>query len=62
MNGVQENHAAELERQQMIKQAHALVAAIASKPGSAKLLRGILPTLQMYAGYKTNRVRQRQRG
>lgn len=62
MNGAQENHAAELERQQLIKQAHSLVAAIASRPGATKLLRGIMPTLELYAGYKSNCVRRRQRG
>lgn len=46
------------ERQQLIKQAHSLIAAIASRPGSTKLLRGIMPTLQLYAGYKTNRKRR----
>lgn len=48
----QQTHAAELERQQLIKQAHSLVAAIANRPGSTKLLKGIVPTLEMYAGYK----------
>lgn len=48
-------HAAELERQQLIKQCHSLVAAIASKPSSIKLLRGILPMLEIYASYKANR-------
>lgn len=60
MNGAQENHTAELERQQLIKQAHSLVAAIASRPGATKLLKGIMPTLEMYAGYKANRVRRRR--
>lgn len=69
MNGAQENHAAELERQQLIKQAQALVAAmlakrsafgIASRPGATKLLKGVMPTLEMYAGYKANRVRRRR--
>ena len=55
-----ENHAAaELERQQLIKKCHSLVAAIASRPGSTKLLRGILPTLEIFAGYKANSLRQR---
>lgn len=52
-------HAAELERQQLIKQAHCLVAAIASRPGSIKLLRGVIPMLEIYAGYKASRARQR---
>ena len=60
MNESQQTHAAELERQQLIKQAHSLVAAIASRPGATKLLKGIMPTLEMYAGYKSNRVRQRR--
>lgn len=55
-------HAAELERQQLIKQCHCLVAVIASRPGAIKLLRGILPMLEIYAGYKANRVLRRQRG
>lgn len=50
---------AELERQQLIKQAHCLVAAIASRPGAIKLLRGVIPMLEIYAGYKANRARQR---
>jgi len=54
-------HAAELERQQLIKQAHCLVAVIASRPGSIKLLQGVIPMLEIYAGYKANRVRRRQR-
>lgn len=58
MNGTQEDHTAELDRQQLIKQAHALVAAIASRPGATKLLKGIMPTLQLYAGYKSNRARR----
>lgn len=53
--------AAELERQQLIKQAHSLVAAIASRPGATKLLRAVVPMLQMYAAYKTTR-RHRGRG
>lgn len=54
-------HNAELERQQLVKQAHCLVAAIASRPGSIKLLQGVIPMLKIYAGYKANRVRRRQR-
>ncbi len=55
-----ENHAAaELERQQLIKKCHSLVAAIANRPGSTKLLRGILPTLEIFAGYKANRRKYR---
>lgn len=55
-----ENHTAELERQQLIKQAHSLVAALASRPGATKLLKGVMPTLELYAGYKSNRVRRRR--
>lgn len=55
-------HNAELERQQLVKQAHCLVAAIASRPGAIKLLRGVIPTLEIYASYKANRVRRRQQG
>jgi hypothetical protein len=55
-----ESHiAAELERQQLIRQCHSLVAAIANRPGSTKLLKGILPTLEVFAGYKANSLRQR---
>ena len=43
-----ENHtAAELERQQLIRHCHSLVAAIANRPGSIKLLKGIVPTLEI---------------
>jgi hypothetical protein len=52
-------HAAELERQDLIKQAHCLIAVIASRPGSIKLLRGILPVLQQYAQYKSRQRRKR---
>lgn len=55
---VSENYAAELERQQLIKHCHALVAVIASRPGSTKLLRGIVPTLEQFAAYKVNRVQR----
>lgn len=44
----------ELERQQLIKQAHSLIAVIASRPGSIKLLRGVIPMLETYAAYKSN--------
>lgn len=50
-----QNHAAELERQELIKRCHSLVAAIANRPGSIKLLLGIVPTLEIFAGYKSNR-------
>ena len=51
---------AELEHQQLVKQAHCLVAAIANRPASVKLLRKVIPMLEIYAGYKANRVRRRQ--
>ncbi len=47
-----------LEHQELIKQCHYLIAAIANRPGGTKLLQGILPTLQMYAQYKANRKRR----
>lgn len=49
------NKTAELERQQLIEQCYRLIAAIASRPGSTKLLRGVLKSLEIYAGYKANR-------
>jgi len=58
MNENQQTHAAELERQQLIKQCHSLIAAIASRPGATKLY-GIMPTLEQYAAYKQNRRRFR---
>jgi hypothetical protein len=54
-----DSHTAELERQQLIKRCHCLIAAIANCPGSIKLLRGIVPTLETFAGYKANVSRQR---
>lgn len=51
----------ELERQQLIKHAHCLIAVIASRPGAIKLLRGVIPMLEIYAGYKSNQARRRQR-
>ncbi len=62
MSESQPTYAAELERQQLIKEAHSLVAAIASRPGATKLLRGILPVLQQYASYKQGRWRRRDCG
>ena len=56
-----ENHAAELERQELIKKCHCLVAAIANRPGSTKLLLGIVPTLELFASYKANRRSRYQR-
>jgi len=49
---------AELERQQLIKQCHCLIAVIASRPGAIKLLRGVIPMLEIYAAHKANRVRR----
>ncbi len=54
-----QSYIAELERQSLIKQCHCLIAAIANRPGSTKLLRGVLPTLETFAGYKANSLRQR---
>lgn len=48
-------HTAELERQQLLKQCHQLVDAIAFQPGGTKLLRGIMPTLKIYAQYKMSK-------
>ncbi len=63
MNEPEQTHDAERERQELIKQAHSLIAAIASRPGGTKLLRGIVPTLEMYASYKRGRrQRHRERG
>jgi hypothetical protein len=56
-----QNHAAELERQELIKKCHCLVAAIARRPGSTKLLLGIVPTLELFANYKSNRRSRYQR-
>jgi len=58
MNENQQTHAAELERQQLIKQCHVLIAAIASR-GATKLL-GIMQRA-VYAAYKQNRRRFRVR-
>lgn len=51
------NETPELERQQLIEQCHRLITAIASRPGSTKLLRGALKSLEIYAAYKTGRKR-----
>lgn len=56
-----QNHAAELEREQLIRHCHSLVAAIANRPGSTKLLKGIVPMLEIYANYKANRRSRYQR-
>ncbi len=57
-----QTHAAELERQQLTKRAHCLVAQIATRPGATKLLKGIVPVLEQYAQYKAKRVRRKVRG
>ena len=62
MNEVHQSHAAELERQDLIKQAHCLIAVIASRPGSTKLLKGILPMLHLHAQYKVRKPRRRGSG
>jgi len=51
------SYAAQQERQELIKEAHSLIAAIASRPGSTKLLRATVAMLQSYAAYKANRNR-----
>jgi hypothetical protein len=56
-----QNHAAEVERQELIKHCHSLVAAIANQPGSIKLLRGILPMLETFAEYKVRRSLEKRR-
>jgi hypothetical protein len=43
---------AELERERLIAECHSLIAAIASKPGSIKLLRGGVLSLRLYAAKK----------
>lgn len=43
------------EHQELVARAHALIAAIARRPGSIKLLQGIMPTLELFASYKQNR-------
>jgi hypothetical protein len=49
------SYAAQQERQELIKEAHCLIAVIASRPGSLKLLRLTVAMLQNYAAYKSNR-------
>jgi hypothetical protein len=45
----------ERQRQELLKEAHSLIAVIASRPGSIKLLRITVAMLQSYAAYKANR-------
>lgn len=59
MTELHQNRTLEIERQQLVKQAHCLIAAIASRPGSTKLLQGVIPMLKIYASYKVNRARRR---
>lgn len=54
-----QSHATELEHQRLVARCHALVAAIGNRPGANKLLKGILPTLELFAGYKQNRSKRR---
>ncbi len=51
-----QNPAAELEHQELVKRCHCLVAALANRPGSTKLLKGVIPTLEIFANYKANRT------
>ncbi|MBD2076415.1 hypothetical protein H6F86_21520 [Phormidium sp. FACHB-592] len=44
---------------QLKAEAHRLIEAIARRPGSIKLLLGVLPVLQMYANYKANQQQGR---
>ena len=57
----QHYQAQDSEHQHLVARCHTLVAAIASRPGATKLLKGIVPTLEMYAGYKRAQA-QRSRG
>ena len=45
-----------LEHQRLVARCHGLIAAIASRPGGTKLLRGILPVLEQYAAYKKRKA------
>jgi hypothetical protein len=47
----------ELERQELIKKAHSLIALISHRPGSTKLLKNVVLVLESYANYKLNRRR-----
>ncbi len=46
---------AELERQELIKKAHSLIALIAAKPNSLKVLRSTVAMLESYFAYKSGR-------
>lgn len=43
------------QREELIREAHSLISAIASKPNSLKLLQAVVSSLHIYVGYKTNR-------
>jgi hypothetical protein len=58
MNELQQPQS-ELERQDLIKQCHSLISAIAHRPGCIKLLALAKAQLEMLAQYKTNRQRSR---
>lgn len=49
----------ELERQQLIKECHSLLALIAQKPYAIKLLHSARDGLLLVAGYKSNRIKRR---
>jgi hypothetical protein len=59
MNETRQPHVAGLEHCELRRQAHQLVDAIAARPGGAKLLKGVIPTLETFANYKANRRRSR---
>lgn len=52
-----QSHAAELERQQLLRDCHGLIAAIGHKPYSNKLLRSARDSLERCLEYKANRKR-----
>ena len=49
------NHAAELEREALIKECHSLIALIANKAYSNKLLKAAKAGLTLISQYKSNR-------
>jgi hypothetical protein len=44
----------EIERQQLVKEAHSLIVLIANKPNCLKLLKITIDSLKLYAGYKSS--------
>lgn len=58
----QQNHVLELQRQQLLRDCHGLIAAIGQKPYSNKLLRSARESLEKCLEYKANRGRQKIRG